>query len=327
MTVPPELVERFRADLATLWPFVEDVSARLALAVSGGGDSLALLLLAHALLPGRIEAATVDHALRPESGSEAAMVARVCEGLGVPHAILRVEVAKGNLQDRARAARYEALGNWCEERDLDGLATAHQLDDQAETFVMRLNRGSGVAGLAAIRELGMVPTARVRLVRPLLGWRRAELSDLVQSARLVPVRDPSNENPSFDRVRVRQALASADWLDPIGIARSAQLLAQAAETIEWMVGREYIECVRAGEVETIYSALRTGIGGTLIHTGVIQSIYRGFGLRIGRAEAAAMVYGLRQGQKTNVAGLQAATRDVDGERVWVFTPEQPRRTS
>ena len=327
MTVPPELVERFRADLAALWPFVEDVSARLALAVSGGGDSLALLLLAHALLPGRIEAATVDHALRPESGSEAAMVARVCEGLGVPHAILRVEVAKGNLQDRARAARYEALGNWCEERDLDGLATAHQLDDQAETFVMRLNRGSGVAGLAAIRELGMVPTARVRLVRPLLGWRRAELSDLVQSARLVPVRDPSNENPSFDRVRVRQALASADWLDPIGIARSAQLLAQADATIEWMVGREYIECVRAGEVETIYSALRTGIGGTLIHTGVIQSIYRGFGLRIGRAEAAAMVYGLRQGQKTNVAGLQAATRDVDGERVWVFTPEQPRRTS
>lgn len=327
MTVPPELVERFRADLAALWPFVEDGSARLALAVSGGGDSLALLLLAHTLLPGRIEAATVDHALRPESGSEAAMVARVCEGLGVPHAILRVEVAKGNLQDRARAARYEALGNWCEERDLDGLATAHQLDDQAETFVMRLNRGSGLAGLAAIRELGMVPSARVRLVRPLLGWRRAELSDLVQSARLVPVRDPSNENPSFDRVRIRQALASADWLDPIGIARSAQLLAQADETIEWMVGREYMECVHAGEVEAIYSALRTGIGGTLIHAGVIQSIYRGFGLRIGRAEAAAMVRGLRQGQKTNVAGLQAATRDVDGERVWVFTPEQPRRTS
>mgnify|MGYP002780550656 CR=1 FL=1 len=327
MMVEPELVERFRGDLAPLWPFVGEEGARLGLAVSGGGDSLALLLLAHALLPGRIEAATVDHALRRESAEEAAMVAAVCERLGVPHAVLRVEVAKGNLQDRARFARYYALGRWCDERDLKGLATAHQLDDQAETFVMRLNRGSGVAGLAAIRALGMVPGAGVRLVRPLLGWRRAELANLVRTSQLVPVHDPSNENPSFDRVRIRQALASADWLDPVGIARSAQLLAQADLAIEWMIDREYAECVSIGEGEATYHALRTGLGGPLIHAGVIQSIYRGFGSSIGRSDAAAMVHDLSQGRKTNVAGLQATPRDVDGERIWAFTPEQSRSTS
>ena len=92
MTLAPELVDRFRADLEPLWPFVVDPGARLGLAVSGGADSLALLLLANALLPGRVEVATVDHGLRPEAAAEAELVARLCTGIGVPHAIHRVEV-------------------------------------------------------------------------------------------------------------------------------------------------------------------------------------------------------------------------------------------
>lgn len=326
MTVAPELVDRFRADLTELWPFVADGGARLGIAVSGGGDSLALLILAHALLPGRIEAATVDHGLRSGSAAEAELAARCCAELGVPHAIHRVAVAQGNLQDRARAARYEALGEWCEARDLEGLATAHQMDDQAETFLMRLNRGSGVSGLSAVRALGMVPGAGVRLVRPLLRWRRVELARIVDGAGWEPVRDPSNDDPAFERIRIRRALADADWLDPAAIQRSARLLGEADEAIAWAIGREYNECVVPGASETVYRAMRTGTGGTLIRGGVIRAIFRGLGAELGRGEAADLVARLIAGRKTNVAGIQAEAREIEGERVWTFASESPRRS-
>jgi tRNA(Ile)-lysidine synthase len=116
----PELTARFAADLAPLW----SGTGRLGVAVSGGPDSMALLLLAHAALPGRVAAATVDHGLRKESADEAAMVAAVCAGLNVPHRTLRVEVAAGNVQSQARAARYAALAAWLEEAGLEALARA-----------------------------------------------------------------------------------------------------------------------------------------------------------------------------------------------------------
>lgn len=327
MKLAPELVDRFRADLEPLWPFVVDHRARLGLAVSGGADSLGLLLLAHALLPGRIEAATVDHGLRPESAAEAQAVARFCAELGVPHASHRVTLDRGNVQDRARIARYEALGRWCEERDLQGLATAHQLDDQVETFVMRLNRGSGISGLAGIRALGLVPEVGVRLVRPLLRWRRAELAGVVRDWGWTAVRDPSNEDSAFDRVRIRKALAGADWLNPAGIERSARLLAEADATIDWVIGREYNEFVTSGDDQAVYRALRTGSGGTLIRGGVIRAIFRKFGSEIGPGEAAHIVEQMIAGCKTNIAGVQAEVRDIDGERVWVFLRENPRRAA
>ena len=139
---PPdlELTARFAADLAALWAG----KGKLGLAVSGGPDSLALLLLARAALPGRVEAATVDHGLRPESADEAVMVAAVCARLGVPHRTLAVDVAQGNIQAQARAARYAALAVWMGEQGIEALATAHHADDQAETLLLRLNRGSGV---------------------------------------------------------------------------------------------------------------------------------------------------------------------------------------
>ncbi len=234
-----ELTARFTADLAALW----SGEGRLGVAVSGGPDSLALLLLAHVALPGRVVAATVDHGLRAESAAEAAMVAAVCAGLGVPHAVLDVQVAAGNLQSEARSARYGALAEWMAREELAALATAHHADDQAETLLLRLNRASGVAGLAGVRARGVVPGTRLPLLRPLLGWRRADLAGVVDAAGLSAVDDPSNASDRFDRARLRKALRTADWLDVAAIGQSAAHLADADAALEWAAAREWAEQV------------------------------------------------------------------------------------
>lgn len=245
LTPSAEYVERFRAGLEAVWPEgAGEDGARLGLAVSGGPDSLALLLLAHATLPGKVEVATVDHGLRPESAREAADVARLCEQLVVPHVTLSVEVAAGNVQAEARAARYAAMARWVEERGLSALATAHHADDQAETLLMRLNRASGVAGLAGTRARGTVPETPIPLLRPLLDWRRAELAEILRQAGVAAADDPSNGNDRFDRVRVRKALADADWLDVAAIAQSAAHIAEADAALGWMAALEWRSCVK-----------------------------------------------------------------------------------
>lgn len=244
----PDLTERFAADLAPLW----SGQGKLGVAVSGGPDSLALLLLAHAALPGRVEVATVDHGLRAESADEAALVAGICARLEVPHQTLTVEVPAGNVQSEARSARYAALAGWMAERGIEALATAHHADDQAETLLLRLNRGSGVAGLSGVRARGLVPGTRLPLVRPLLGWRRSELVQIVADAGLDPVMDPSNENDRFDRVRMRKALAGAEWLDVLALAQSAANLADADAALEWAAAREWTEAVSKGPMGFTY---------------------------------------------------------------------------
>ena len=246
---PPEAVARFAGDLAPL----RAASGPLALAVSGGPDSLALLLLAAAALPGAVEAATVDHRLRPEAAEEAAAVARLCARLGVPHRILPVDVAAGNLQAQARAARYAAMAVWMEERGLAALATAHHADDQAETLLLRLNRASGVAGLAGARARTVVPGTPLALLRPLLGWRRAELGRIVADAGVCPACDPANTDERFDRARIRKALASADWLDVPAIAASAAHLADADEALDWAAMREWRDAVRREPLGMVYA--------------------------------------------------------------------------
>lgn len=249
---PParELTARFAAALAALWP--EREGARLGVAVSGGPDSTALLLLAAAALPGAVEAATVDHGLRPGSADEAAAVAGWCERLGIAHAALAVQVAPGNLQAQARAARYAALAQWAESRGLGAVATAHHADDQAETLLLRLNRGSGASGLAGVRPRGFVPGTGLPLLRPLLAWRRAELVQVAADAGLTPVDDPSNRDERFDRARIRKALAQAPWLDVERIAESAGHLADADAALDWAMRREWQECVREEGLGIVY---------------------------------------------------------------------------
>ncbi len=240
-----ESVGRLLDGLARIWPEGTDrADLRLGLAVSGGPDSCALLLLAASALPGRIAAATVDHGLRPESAAEAQFVADLCAVLHVDHAVLPVSVGPGNVQSQARTARYRALAEWAEQSGLAALATAHHADDQAETLLLRLARASGVAGLAGVRERGQVPDSELPVLRPLLDWRRDELTQIVEAAGVQAVADPSNLDDRFDRVRLRKALAGADWLDPLSLAQSAVHLADADDALEWAAQREWDESVR-----------------------------------------------------------------------------------
>lgn len=244
-----QLIERFAADLAALWPSAPAESSQLGLAVSGGPDSLALLVLAAQVFPGAVAAATVDHGLRPESAAEAEAVAHICATLEVPHRTIAVTVEPGNVQSAARAARYRALADWMIADGLSALATAHHADDQAETLLLRLNRASGVAGLAGVRERGIVPGTRLPLLRPLLGWRRSELAGVVSAAGLVAADDPSNRDDRYDRARLRKALSDADWIDIPALAQSAAHLADADAALDWAAAREWAENVE-----------RTGMG-------------------------------------------------------------------
>jgi tRNA(Ile)-lysidine synthase len=247
----PTLVTRLKAALDAL----SGPEAKLGLAVSGGPDSLTLLLLAAAARPGLVEAATVDHGLRPESRTEAEMVAGVCERLGIPHAILTVEwenKPESAFQERARAERYRLLGQWLKDRELAALVTAHHLDDQAETLLMRLARGSGVRGLAGMRPVSPVPGDGGRLIRPVLSWPRTELEQVCAAAGLTPAADPTNADENFERVRVRKALAEADWLDPKALARSAANLGAADRAIEWAAVQEWGRSVSEGDGAIVY---------------------------------------------------------------------------
>ncbi len=246
--LPAELTARFASDLAALWPG----EGLLGVAVSGGPDSLALLLLAQAAFPGRIAAATVDHGLRSANATEAAMVAELCAQLGVPHATLPVTLAEGNVQAAARTARYAALAQWMTAGGIAALTTAHHADDQAETLLLRLNRGSGVAGLAGVRARGTVPGTRLPLIRPLLGWRRAELGAMVAEAGLKAADDPSNRDDRFDRVRIRKALVGADWVDVTALAASAAHLADGDAALDWAAAREWQECVSPAPLGLVY---------------------------------------------------------------------------
>jgi len=263
-----DLPARFAAEMGRLLgpEFPRDI----ALAVSGGGDSMAMLALAHGwarVMGVRLWAVTVDHGLRPESAREAAMVARECAALGHPHATLRWHWdGRGNLPDAARRARLALIGRW--RRGIAHVLFAHTEDDVAETFVMRLARGSGVEGLSAMADRhvvmpdptadapvlgvgdvtrtetsppppraglsdGQAATGGFTVVRPLLGVSRRALRHHIDTLRMPCVDDPANADPRFDRARVRQAMPglAASGVDRDALARTAARLARAGAAL------------------------------------------------------------------------------------------------
>lgn len=216
----------------------DDDGSALAVALSGGSDSLALLHLVcdWRAAQGRdvkVVALTVDHGLRAESAAEAAQVAAWCAALGVAQETLVWRGAKPTsaIQARARAARYALMLDWCRSHGVGLLLTGHTADDQAETVAMRQRRSGTALSLAAIwRERRM---GGVRVVRPLLGWRRAELQSLLRVRGQAWLDDPANRQERFERVRLRRALAGDD---PAALVRQAA--AAQAET-EAAVGRAH----------------------------------------------------------------------------------------
>ena len=216
----------------------------LVLAVSGGPDSTALLLLAarwakRLKRAPKLLAVTIDHGLRPEAAREAASVKRLARSLGVAHRTLRWRGGKprAGVQEAARRARYELLAQAAASAGLAHIVTAHTLDDQAETVLFRLARGSGLYGLAGMARAAPLPVGATRamfLIRPLLHLPKARLIATLDAARIPYADDPSNRDPRFTRARLREALMPAlarEGLDARALARFAARLRRAEQAI------------------------------------------------------------------------------------------------
>ena len=226
------------ADADPVAPLVHAALDRLAgdlpalgIALSGGGDSTALLHLTQGWGRARLLAATVDHGLRPEAGAEARQAARAAAALGIGHETLlwRGDDGGGNLMARAREARLRLLADWARRHGLAAVLLGHTRDDQAETLLMRLARGAGVDGLSA-----MAPTRRaggMLWLRPLLGTGRAELRLWLAGRGIAWTEDPSNHDEDYERVRTRKAIAALDLPMP-RLAQSAENLAMAREALQ-----------------------------------------------------------------------------------------------
>jgi len=237
-----------------LAPFGVPDGAHVAVAVSGGADSLALTLLlaewgrARGV---RVSALTVDHGLRPGSAAEARQVAAWLAAAGISHHVLRWHggvTCTTAVQARARDARYRMMAAWCKANGAARLFAAHHLGDQAETFLMRLKRSSTLFGLAA-----MTPQCErfgVTLCRPLLGVAKARLEATLGARGQVWVDDPSNANPAFERVRTRALIAGleAEGIDAARLARAADAARRVTDILDRAVDaflREAV-CARPG---------------------------------------------------------------------------------
>ena len=225
----------FAGLMAAFAPF--EARPRIAVAVSGGADSMALALLAHAWAArrgGRALALTVDHGLRPGSAAEARKVKRLLAARGIDHRILVWRGAKPgtNLQAAARAARYRLLGECCRRLGVLHLLLAHHREDQAETLLLRLARGSGVEGLAAMAPVA--ERAELRLLRPLLGVPREQLKATLAKAAAGWVEDPSNRDPRHARVRLRALMPAlaAEGMTAPRLAATAARLGRARQALE-----------------------------------------------------------------------------------------------
>jgi tRNA(Ile)-lysidine synthase len=223
--------------------------ARVGIAVSGGGDSMALLVLAQraaAQLGCDLAAATVDHGLRAGSADEAAAVARYCAAHGISHDILLWNHGTicGNLQAAARDARYGLLAEWAQGRGIAAVLLGHTLDDQAETFLMRLGREAGLDGLSGMAR--SFTRDSVQWHRPLLQTGRSDLRDILREAGIGWVDDPSNEDLRFDRIKARHALQALGPLgiDATGLGRIMSQLQDARDALRHAAHQAALQTIR-----------------------------------------------------------------------------------
>jgi tRNA(Ile)-lysidine synthase len=221
-------------------------ASAVVLAISGGPDSTALLVLAarwrRAVRKApKLLAVTIDHGLRAQSAAEARQVKLLATRLGIAHRTLRWRAGKqGAAQEAAREARYRLLGRVARAMRADCVVTAHTLDDQAETVLIRMARGSGLSGLGAMAQVSPLPTGeapRIILVRPLLDIPKTRLMATLKRAKIGFADDPSNRDPRFTRARFRELMPmlAREGLDARRLALLVQRLRRADAAIETAV--------------------------------------------------------------------------------------------
>ena len=252
--------------------FASDLADRLGVAVSGGSDSLAVLVALAEWGGAEIFAVTVDHGLRPEAADEAIAVAKHCQQLGIKHDVLRWSGWDGdrNLMQSARDARYSLIAAWARERGIDDVALGHTRDDVAETLLMRLQRGAGLDGLSAMAD--RTKRHGVTFHRPALGLSRAELRSLLVAREIEWIEDPTNEDLRFDRAKVRKIITALD-LDSEALAQTAMYLRDARDAlseiatgvaqahVQWDAGDVLIdlEALRAQPKDIVRRILRAAL--------------------------------------------------------------------
>ena len=319
---------------ALLAPFGR--AGALLIAVSGGPNSTALVLMAAewARRRGRtrIEAATVDHGLRPESAEEAKAVAALCARLGINHRTLHWRGAKPatRIQERAREARYRLLIDHAKAIGAEALLTAHHADDQAETVLFRLLRGSGVAGLRGMDKM----TARdgVMIARPLIGLKKRDLVAFAHARGAPFVDDPSNADPRFARTRLRALLArlGEEGLDPGALDRLARrageterALAHMTAEVEARLGAEAAIDARALYAAPIAIVQRILTRRIAAAGGREES-------RIGLEKVETLALDLRDAlreRRAHAANVGAAIVRLSVKGRLSFAPEPPRKSA
>jgi len=240
-----------------------------AVAVSGGGDSVALMFLladwtkTHDKEPPAI--LTVDHGLLADSAKHARDVAKRAKEAGLKSEILvwREKKPEADIEARARDARYRLIGDWCKAHGIGGVYVAHTVEDQAETFLLRLGRGSGLDGLSAMRPVALYPVPGfddLRLVRPLLDMQRDELREFLKSRKQPWFEDEMNADPRFSRARLRAAwpLLTELGLSSGRIANAAKHLSRAREALDHATENLLSRASRIVDGEALLDPARLG---------------------------------------------------------------------
>lgn len=230
---------------------------KVAVAVSGGSDSIALCILLNRFIKeygGQLHCLTINHQLRNDSSSEAIKAGEILKELGINHQIISWEGTKpkANIQEEARLARYNLLAEYCHKHNISYLATGHQKNDQAENFIIRLEHGSGVYGLSGIPKIGEFN--KIKIIRPLLSFTKQELQDFLISQNIEWIEDPSNQNEKFTRVKIRNILNQhPEWIDKL--ATASNNLSKTKDCIEFFLNKSIAELV---ETHFSYVAIKQG---------------------------------------------------------------------